>query len=50
MKTCNLCNKEYEGYGNNGMPLVDGLVCDDCNRKVVMARFARFTSAIEGGK
>jgi hypothetical protein len=25
-------------YGNNGLPLIQGEVCDDCNDLVVMAR------------
>lgn len=35
---CALCGQEIIGYGNNGMPLVDGKVCDDCNNKVIEAR------------
>lgn len=38
MKHCKLCDKEFEGYGHNGNPLVDGIVCDNCNQKVVTAR------------
>lgn len=40
-KKCPLCNKEYEGYGNNGQPVIDSLnVCDECNLTVVIpARF-----------
>lgn len=35
---CKLCKKEIIGYGNNGSPLVEGRVCDDCNKKVLLAR------------
>lgn len=31
------CDNEFE-YGNSGLPLVMGSVCDDCNSLVVMAR------------
>lgn len=31
------CHNEFE-YGNSGLPLVMGSVCDDCNSLVVMAR------------
>lgn len=35
---CALCGKVIEGYGNNGLPLVDGRVCDDCNYQVIIER------------
>ena len=31
------CDNEFE-FGNNGIPLITGQVCDDCNDLVVMAR------------
>jgi len=37
-KICALCGKPYEGFGNNGKPLCDGRVCDECNRFVVLYR------------
>lgn len=37
-KTCVLCGKEFTGYGNNAFPLADGICCDECNNKVIMAR------------
>lgn len=40
MKKCALCGKEFKGYGNNGQPLVDGTVCDDCNVEVIKARLS----------
>lgn len=35
---CSLCGREFYGYDNNGKPLVDGPVCDDCNPQVVAKR------------
>jgi len=36
---CSLCNKEYEGYGNNALPLSNGRCCDYCNiNKVIQQR------------
>lgn len=26
------------GYGNNGNPLIDGRVCNDCNEHVILMR------------
>lgn len=37
-KKCSICGKEYEGYGNNALPLAEGLCCDECNIKVLKAR------------
>jgi len=39
-KKCPLCNKEYEGYGNYGAPVIESKdVCDDCNmNQVIPAR------------
>ena len=39
-KTCCLCGKEFEGYGNNPAPLKDsGECCGRCNaEKVIPAR------------
>lgn len=49
---CALCNemieikktpegKVYWSSGHNGMPLVDGRVCDACNKKVVEERLSK---------
>lgn len=35
---CAICKNKIIGYGNNGRPLVDGLVCDSCNLKVILER------------
>lgn len=39
-KKCALCGKDFKGYGNNGQPLVDGTVCDECNVEVIKARLS----------
>lgn len=41
MNKCVLCNKDYDGYGNNAEPLAKGYCCDDCNYHVVLARLKR---------
>lgn len=41
---CALCKKEIKGYGNNGRPLVNGRVCDECNKKVIKTRVANLTN------
>lgn len=38
---CKLCKNEIVGYGNNGNPLTNGRVCDDCNCKVLEARMSQ---------
>ena len=39
---CILCNKEYNGYGNNAEPLKEGLCCNECNvTKVIPERLRR---------
>ena len=35
---CDLCGETYEGWGNNGNPLIDGRVCNDCNEHVIVMR------------
>lgn len=36
---CPICGKVFYGFGNNGAPIVDDCVCDECNYKyVLMAR------------
>jgi len=38
-KVCCICNKEFNGYGNNALPLKKGICCDSCNmNKVIPAR------------
>ena len=38
MKTCTICGRAYEGYGNNAAPVTDGRCCDECNTTVVIPR------------
>ena len=33
---CVICNKEYEGYGNNAEPITKGMCCDSCNTTYVI--------------
>jgi hypothetical protein len=38
-QVCALCEGTYDGYGNNGYPLTEERVCDECNAdKVIPAR------------
>lgn len=42
MKTCSICQREFEEFGNNAQPVNDGRCCDECNSAVVLpARIAR---------
>jgi len=37
--TCVLCKKDFEGYGNNPIPLAkNGECCDKCNEDVIKSR------------
>lgn len=36
-QTCPICDKKFNGWGNNPAPLnIDGKVCDDCNMSVIV--------------
>ena len=36
-QTCPICDKKFNGWGNNPSPLnIDGKVCDDCNMSVIV--------------
>ena len=36
-KNCNLCGREFTGFGNNPNPLkIKGQVCDECNAYVII--------------
>lgn len=40
-KKCCLCGEPIQGYGNNPLPLMDGVCCDDCNTtKVIPSRIS----------
>jgi len=39
MNKCVICNKRFEGKGNNAEPVATGICCDMCNMsKVIPAR------------
>ena len=42
------CHNTFE-YGHNGLPLVQGQVCDDCNDLVVMARINLMNGVWDSG-
>ena len=44
---CCLCGKEFEGHGNNAMPLMAGKCCDECNHKVIVARIQEMSGCKE---
>lgn len=37
-KTCCICGKEFEGYGNNPYPVMSGdkTCCNECNDEIVV--------------
>lgn len=44
-KICCLCREEYDEFGNNAMPLMEGRCCDECNNTKVLpfrVKAARF--------
>jgi DNA-directed RNA polymerase subunit RPC12/RpoP len=47
---CVLCNKEFAGWGNNAGPLAEGLCCDNCNYRVMMARLSGADVIVENTK
>lgn len=42
---CSICDKAYNGYGNNARPISKGRCCDKCNSKVIMARISQLVKA-----
>jgi len=38
IKKCSICEKEYEGFGNNAEPINQGRCCDDCNYTKVIPK------------
>jgi len=38
MNCCSICNKDFEGFGNNAQPVNDGRCCDVCNVMVIKRR------------
>ena len=50
-KNCAICGKPYGKYGNNGMPVTDGRVCDYCNdTEVIPARLKQLKEAEKQNK
>lgn len=42
-KKCCICEKDFDGWGNNAWPIKDGICCDECNNtKVLPARFVQY--------
>ena len=42
MKTCVICGKEFNGWGNNPAPVYkEGVCCTDCNLNVVIVARVR---------
>lgn len=35
---CTICNKLFDGWGNNAFPVTDGVCCNECNKQVVTCR------------
>ena len=33
---CVICNKSYEGDGNNAQPIMKGDCCDDCDSTIII--------------
>lgn len=41
-KKCCICGKDIQGWGNNALPVKDGICCDECNeKKVIPARIVQ---------
>jgi DNA-directed RNA polymerase subunit RPC12/RpoP len=38
---CEICKKTFKGYGNSGIPLIEGKVCNKCNFEVIEERIRR---------
>jgi len=57
---CILCEKEFEGFGNNPHPLVlpgkiflemqEGRCCDSCNIRVIAARLDELHRKVYGSQ
>ena len=49
-RRCVQCKKEFQGYGHNGAPLADGIVCNQCNQDVITERLKRSANCGCGSK
>jgi hypothetical protein len=36
MKKCSICQRDYDGPGNNAEPINDGRCCNACNINIVL--------------
>lgn len=46
--TCCICGKSFKGHGHNPHPVeTEGVCCDECNTKVVMARIKQLEQMTE---
>jgi len=45
---CVLCEKEFEGHGNNAQPIKEGKCCDSCNAKVIATRLDELHKKVYG--
>ena len=41
---CAMCRLQFKGHGNNAQPLLDGVVCDECNVNAVLPHRLRASS------
>jgi len=45
---CCICGKQFKGHGHNPHPVeTEGVCCDECNTKVVMARIKQLEQMTE---
>ena len=35
-KICTICGNSFDEWGNNAMPVKDGICCDKCDNEVVI--------------
>ena len=48
IEKCCICGEEIEGYGNNALPLVRDLCCDDCNHEYVIPARVYYNAKEQG--
>ena len=45
---CAMCRLQFKGHGNNAQPLLDGVVCDECNVNAVRPHRLRGGAKTQG--
>ena len=45
---CAMCRLQFKGHGNNAQPLLDGVVCDECNVNAVRPHRLRGGAETQG--